>query len=95
MDFEIWWLLAFAVVMTVLVGIYKLTLAFMHRNTARAIPAELERRLSRIEHAAESTAIEVERIGESQRFLTRALAEHLPLEDGAKAGLPERVVTPH
>jgi len=40
-----------------------------------ALPSDLAERLERIERAVESTAIEVERIGEGQRFLTRALGE--------------------
>ena len=95
MDFEIWWLLAFAFVMTLFRGIYKLTLALIERRTPRAIPAELEKRIAKIEYATESTALEVERISESQRFLTRVLAARAEAE-GLPAPAPhERVVTPH
>lgn len=41
-------------------------------------------RLARIEHAVEAMAIEVERISEGQRFVTRLLAER----DQARAELP-------
>ncbi len=36
---------------------------------------ELEARLDRIERAAESIAVEVERIGEGQRFVNKLMAE--------------------
>lgn len=38
-------------------------------------PRELGDRLSRMEHALEATSLEVERIGEGQRFLTRLFTE--------------------
>jgi hypothetical protein len=40
-----------------------------------AFPRELVDRLSRMEQAVEATAVEVERIGEGQRFLTRLFTE--------------------
>lgn len=45
---------------------------------------QIDERLSRIENAIEAMSIEVERISEGQRFVTRLLAER----DGAKATLP-------
>jgi hypothetical protein len=42
---------------------------------ALAIPSDLAQRIERIENVAESTAIEVERIGEGQRFVTKLLSE--------------------
>jgi hypothetical protein len=96
MEFEIWWLLAFTVVMTVLRGVYKLALALIERRASRTLPADLEQRLARIEYAVESTAVEVERIGESQRFLTRMLTERGRADDvGRVAAAPERIITPH
>ena len=95
MDFEIWWLLAFAFVMTLLRGIYKLALAMIERRAPQALPAEMEKRIAKIEYATESTALEVERISESQRFLTRVLAARVEAE-GVPAPAPhERVITPH
>jgi len=38
-------------------------------------PREIAERLGRLEQAAEATALEVERIGEGQRFLTRLFTE--------------------
>jgi hypothetical protein len=59
-----------------------------------ALPVELAERLERIERGVDATAIEVERIGEGQRFLTRALGER-PVADPTQADASGRVVTPH
>jgi hypothetical protein len=47
------------------------------RGTAAVVsfPKEISERLARLEQAAEATALEVERIGEGQRFLTRLFTE--------------------
>lgn len=42
----------------------------------------LEARLTRIEEAVETIAIEMERMGEGQRFVTKLLAERATLSDG-------------
>ena len=58
-----------------------LSVAFARRIWRRsaavvtAFPRELADRLSRMEQAVEATAVEVERIGEGQRFLTRLFTE--------------------
>jgi hypothetical protein len=41
-----------------------------------ALPREIAERIGRVEQIVESTAIEVERIGEGQRFMTRVLTEN-------------------
>jgi hypothetical protein len=46
-----------------------------------SFPKEIAERLSRMEQAVEATAVEVERIGEGQRFLTRLFTEG----EGARA----------
>jgi len=46
-----------------------------------SFPRDLSERLSRMEQAVEATAVEVERIGEGQRFLTRLFTEG----EGARA----------
>lgn len=64
-----------------------LSIAFARRIWRRSaavvtsFPKEITDRLSRMEHAVEATAEEVERIGEGQRFLTRLFTEG----DGARA----------
>ena len=66
----------------------------------RREPLDLENspRLQRIEQAVESIAIEVERIGEAQRFTTRLLAER-PLDAAARIPVQPRrepgTITPH
>jgi len=58
-----------------------LSLAFARRiwkrtgTTVAAFPREVGDRLGRVEAAVDSTALEVERIGEGQRFLTRLFTE--------------------
>ena len=58
-------------------------------------PAELDRgivdRLGRMEQAIDAIAVEVERVSEAQRFVTKILADRRP----APAAIPERVITPH
>ena len=55
-----------------------------------AIPRELMDRITRLDQAVDSIAVEVERIGEGQRFVTRLLAERAP----EAVGLPKREALP-
>ena len=51
------------------------------RRSAAAVtslPQEIIDRLTRLDHAVDSIAVEVERIGEGQRFMTRVLGEKTP-----------------
>ena len=59
--------------------------------TTRGLGAS-EARLARVEHAVESIAIEVERIGEGQRYVTALLTEsgHPALEAAGAPGQPTR-----
>ena len=52
---------------------------------APAISADVQNRLERIEQAVEAVAIEVERISESQRYLTKVMAEPRALP-GSRGG---------
>ena len=55
-----------------------------------------EDRMSRLEHAVEAIALEVERISEGQRFTTRLLSERAAAERLPIAADPQpRHVTPH
>jgi len=48
-------------------------------RAAAALPLrDVEERLDRIERAVESIAVEVERVSEGQRFVTKLLAEKAP-----------------
>lgn len=83
-------LLEFAILVVCIRAVQQVTVAFLKRR--RADPdrdlAALAERLARLEDVAHASAIEVERIGEGQRFLTNALTERL--RDAA----PERHTTP-
>jgi hypothetical protein len=48
----------------------------------KGLPSGAERRLERIEQAVDAIAIEVERISEGQRFLTRVMAGREPERAG-------------
>ena len=56
-------------------------------NVTVTLPPEMATRMQAMEQAIESVAIEVERIGEGQRFMTQALAES-PRGIGAGAAQP-------
>ena len=69
---------------------------FLELKHERRAPIEidgLQERLERIELAVESTAVEVERISEANRFMAKLLADRV----GAASlpSRPERVITPH
>lgn len=60
--------------------LYPLVRAWARRIDGREragseLPADVAARLERIERAVESVAIEVERISEGQRFVTKVLAD--------------------
>jgi len=79
------------------------TLSFLHRYIqlrrdrpdplAPSAVDGLHQRLARMEEIAEVTALEVERLSETNRYMARLLTERVgaPLP----AGRPERIVTPH
>jgi hypothetical protein len=87
----------------VLVGIFMfivvlpLTIAYARRIWRRGaavvstIPQEIYDRFARLDQAIDSVAIEVERIGEGQRFLTRVYTDQ---QRGLGAGPAERVDAP-
>jgi len=69
-------------------------LELRHERSLRKPPEGLSERLERIEMTVESTAIEVERIAEANRFMAKLLADR----HGSAVPLvkpPERVITPH
>ena len=66
------------------------------RTGERRAVAERDARLERLEHAVDAIAIEMERIGESQRFLTKVLAERAPDQKLADPTAARgRLITPH
>jgi hypothetical protein len=70
--------------MFIVVVFLPLSIAFARRiwrrsaSAVSALPQEVIDRLTRLDHAVDSIAVEVERIGEGQRFMTRVLAEKAP-----------------
>ena len=63
-----------------------------------ALPArdhELAERTERMERLMEVMAVEVERIGEGQRFLVKVMTDKQLGVGGDKPRSPERVITPH
>jgi hypothetical protein len=84
--------------------IFPITIAYCRRIWRRggtaitAVPGELMERMSRLDQAVESIAIEVERIGEGQRFMTRVFTDSgnralgvgpaEPIRQPAKEGAP-------
>jgi hypothetical protein len=69
---------------------------YLELRQERRVPIALEglqERLERIENTVDSTAIEVERISEGNRFVAKLLAERAG-EEPAES-LPKRVTTPH
>jgi hypothetical protein len=53
------------------------------------IPADVQARLQRIEQSVDAIAIEVERMSEGQRFVTKLLAERGPERAADAARLPD------
>ena len=74
-------LLVFAGLMALLGVVSRVVLAGLRRPRKGADLAlarqleEISARLSHLEHTADATALEVERIGEAHRFLAKALGE--------------------
>ena len=72
---------------------HKQKMASLNSNAGRSL--EIEARLERIEQAVDAVALEMERIGEGQRFVTKLLAERpAPISD-AQSLQRERVATPN
>jgi len=76
MHFEIWWAFSFVLGLTGIQSFTRITLGLIERKKS-APPRALEevaQNVERINQAVDAIAVEVERIGESQRFLTRVLS---------------------
>ena len=79
-------------VITFFIGV-PIALAFARRlwkkgvHTVAAIPQDIYERFNRIDQAIDSVAVEVERIGENQRYVTKLVTE----QRGLGAGPAERV----
>jgi hypothetical protein len=72
---------------------HKEKMAALEAGAGRSV--EIEARLERIEQAVDTIALELERVGEGQRFVTKLLAERAaPASDVPKVQR-ERAITPH
>ena len=82
----------FLMVVTIFIGV-PIALAYARRiwkrgvQTVAAIPQDIYERFNRIDQAIDSVAVEVERIGENQRYVTKLVNE----QRGLGAGPAERV----
>ncbi len=69
--------------------------AALGRHRKRGEQAQLDHeiadRLARMEQAVDAIAVEVERVSEGQRFVSKLMTER----NAAPAAIPERVITPH
>ena len=63
-------------------------------QTVAAIPAGLMDRFAQLEQSVESIAIEVERIGEGQRFMTRVFARHAAPGEALPQSLTDELELP-
>ena len=61
------------------------------RGTPPAIPTDVKERLERMEQAIDSIAIEVERISEGQRFVSKLMHEREPQLISARPEKPANV----
>jgi cytochrome c biogenesis protein ResB len=79
----------------IVVAILPLSIAYARRIWRRsaaavaALPGDILERFAQLDQAVESVAVEVERIGEGQRFITRVLSDQ-----GGRAALGEGVARP-
>ena len=80
--------------MLIVVTLLPLSIAFARRIWRRGatiiapLPAAIGEQLNRLEQAVESIALEVERLGEGQRFMARVLTEREPAALGEGAAEP-------
>lgn len=65
------------------------------RPAPQQVPPVDDRRLDRLEQSVDAIALEMERVGESQRFLTKLMAEGIPPGDSSSDQKRGRVITPH
>jgi len=58
----------------------------LEQRGATGVPSDITARLARIESAVDSISVEVERVAEAQRFLTKLQTERQPLSRGDNPG---------
>ena len=78
-----------------IIGAYALGKSRRREVREVAPDPELADRVERVERLMESMAVEIERIGESQRFLVKVLSAKQIAPSADVPRTPERVITPH
>jgi hypothetical protein len=86
-------LVSVTVVVPTSLWFYRRVLELKHERRIPIALDGLQERLARIELAVDSTAVEVERISEANRYMAKLLSDRA----GAMnlVSRPERVITPH
>jgi hypothetical protein len=82
----------FAMVTSIAIGfplVRGLVRRWEREGTAPRVPSEVQARLERIEQAVDAIAVEVERMSEGQRFVTKLLAERGADRAAEPARLPD------
>jgi hypothetical protein len=83
-NFQVWWVFVFVLGMAGIQAVTRIITSVIDR-TRSAQPTgtlrDIAEKMERMNQAIEATAIEVERIGESQRFLTKVLSDKSQIED--------------
>jgi hypothetical protein len=69
--------------------------ALRGRPAPRQVAPVDDRRLDRLEQSVDAIAVEMERVGESQRFLTKLMAERIAANGDSSDQKRGRVITPH
>jgi hypothetical protein len=77
-----------------------LRLWFRHREKMAELSGtrrtpDADDRLTRLEQAVDAIAVEMERVGEGQRFITKVLADRVPDAAHDAPSRSGRVITPH
>lgn len=83
---------AFMMITTIVIGlplVRGLVKRWDRESQMPRVPAEVEMRLQRIEQSVDAIAIEVERMSEGQRFVTKLLAERGSERAADAARLPD------
>jgi hypothetical protein len=98
---------AVTTILIVLIAAWTIRMIMKHRekmeerSAPRVEGAASDARLARVEQAVEAIAIEIERVSEGQRFVTKLMnerAQAVPRVEGVAAAVPvqvRRVDTPH
>ena len=79
-------------------GAYALGRSRRHELPKPQLENDLADRVDRVERLMETMAVEIERLGEGQRFMIKVMSDKspsLPASDAPGPRSPGRVITPH